>query len=124
MGETVRHGGQCEMRPNVYASLWLHYTYSGPMRAGIRDLKTHLSAYLECVKRGESLDITDRGRVIAHVIPATAAAIPAELIERMAKGQITWSGTRLEAKMPSTRLHGSGPTLAEIVSEQRDSGEA
>lgn len=35
--------------------------------AGIRELKAHLSSYLQEVQRGEALLITDRGRVVAEV---------------------------------------------------------
>jgi antitoxin (DNA-binding transcriptional repressor) of toxin-antitoxin stability system len=41
--------------------------------AGIRELKTHLSRYLRQVAGGETILVTDRGRVIAEVRPPGAA---------------------------------------------------
>jgi prevent-host-death family protein len=37
---------------------------------GIRELRENLSAHLARVRRGQSVTITERGRVIAEIIPA------------------------------------------------------
>ena len=37
---------------------------------GIRVLKQQLSAYLRRVQAGEAMEITDRGRVVAEILPA------------------------------------------------------
>lgn len=37
---------------------------------GVRELKAKLSAYLHKVEAGEALEITDRGRPIAEIVPA------------------------------------------------------
>ena len=58
--------------------------------AGIRELKARLSAYLREVQHGETVLVTERGRVVAELRPpgsADAAATPAErryqaLVER------------------------------------------
>lgn len=42
--------------------------------AGIRELKAHLSSYLQEVQRGEALFIMDRGRIVAEVRPPGASA--------------------------------------------------
>lgn len=39
---------------------------------GIRELKLRLSAYLRQVKAGEAVQVTDRGQVVAEIIPARA----------------------------------------------------
>ncbi len=39
------------------------------LSAGIKDLKNNLSRYLSRVKNGENLLITERGKVIARIIP-------------------------------------------------------
>lgn len=41
---------------------------------GIRDLKTHLSGYLHRVEQGERILVTDRGRVVAELIPPGASS--------------------------------------------------
>ncbi|HEY3360086.1 MAG TPA: type II toxin-antitoxin system Phd/YefM family antitoxin [Polyangia bacterium] len=40
---------------------------------GVRDLKTHLSAHLRDVARGDLILVTDRGRVVAELRPPGAA---------------------------------------------------
>lgn len=43
---------------------------------GVRDLSHHTSRYLARVKAGQSLEVTERGRVIAVIMPAGADAAP------------------------------------------------
>lgn len=38
-------------------------------KIGIRELKIHLSQYLKEVKKGEDVLITERGKIIAQIIP-------------------------------------------------------
>jgi prevent-host-death family protein len=38
-------------------------------RIGVRELRQHASRYLERVARGESLEVTDRGRPVARLVP-------------------------------------------------------
>lgn len=52
-------------------------------RVGVRELRQNLSKYLERVKEGEALVVTERGRQVARLIPAGVAAEPyAALAER------------------------------------------
>ncbi len=37
---------------------------------GVRELRQNLSRYLERVKAGEALDVTERGRLVARLSPA------------------------------------------------------
>ena len=41
---------------------------------GVRELRQNLSRYLERVKDGEALVVTERGRVVARLVPAGAVA--------------------------------------------------
>jgi prevent-host-death family protein len=38
-------------------------------RIGVRDLRQHASRYLARVAGGETLEVTDRGRAVAHLVP-------------------------------------------------------
>ncbi len=38
-------------------------------RIGVRELRQHASQYLARVERGENLEITDRGRAVAMLVP-------------------------------------------------------
>jgi prevent-host-death family protein len=43
-------------------------------RVGIRELRQNLSRYLDRVKEGESLEVTEHGRIVARLSPSGAAA--------------------------------------------------
>lgn len=43
-------------------------------RIGVRELRQHASRYLERVAQGESLEVTDRGRPVARLVPITVDA--------------------------------------------------
>jgi prevent-host-death family protein len=43
-------------------------------RIGVRELRQHASRYLARVARGEVLEITDRGRAVARMVPIKADA--------------------------------------------------
>lgn len=40
-------------------------------RIGVRELRQHASRYLARVAQGESLEVTDRGRPVARLVPIT-----------------------------------------------------
>lgn len=46
------------------------------MKVGIRELSHNTSRYLARVKAGESLEVTEHGRVIAEITPAVSARPP------------------------------------------------
>lgn len=43
-------------------------------RVGVRELRQHASRYLARVAGGETLEVTDRGRAVAHLVPVRADA--------------------------------------------------
>ena len=43
-------------------------------RVGVRELRQNLSRYLDRVKRGEELVVTERGEQVARLIPSTSDA--------------------------------------------------
>ncbi len=38
---------------------------------GVRELRQHASRYLERVRQGETLEVTDRGRPVARLVPVS-----------------------------------------------------
>jgi prevent-host-death family protein len=77
------------------------------LSAGIKDLKNNLSKYLHRVKRGEDLLITERGKVVARIIPENHRKM--ELLETL-RPLIT-EGL---VKMPSRKLNKDIPSPAEV----------
>jgi prevent-host-death family protein len=49
-------------------------------RVGVRELRQNLSVYLERVIAGESLEVTDRGRAVALLVPLRPGAT---LVDRL-----------------------------------------
>ncbi len=87
-----------------------------PTRVGVRELRQNLSRYLERVKIGEELVVTERGREVARLIPLSTQAY-AELSSRT--GATAPTG-RLE--QVATRLHAPGApagTTDDFLAESR-----
>jgi prevent-host-death family protein len=69
-------------------------------RVGVRELRQNLSVYLERVVAGERFEVTDRGSVVAMLIPIPPAAT---LVERLvAEGRAT-PATRDGRALPPLR---------------------
>jgi antitoxin (DNA-binding transcriptional repressor) of toxin-antitoxin stability system len=49
-----------------------------PRRIGIRELRQHASVYVDLVERGYTVDITNRGRLVAQMIPVRQPDSPLE----------------------------------------------
>jgi len=57
--------------------------------AGVAELKARLSKYLEAVKAGEEVIVTEHGKAIARVVPYTrSGATPAEYEDMIRAGLI------------------------------------
>lgn len=56
---------------------------------GVRELKESLSETLRAVSRGEQIRVTLRGRAVADLVPAGAAAQDDRLRELVAAGRVT-----------------------------------
>ena len=85
-----------------------------PTMVGVRELRDHLSRYLEEVKRGRHLVVTDHGRRVARLVPADD--VPDRLSELIEDGraQAPRSGSR---RLPPL-VKGSG-AVSDLVVEQR-----
>lgn len=83
------------------------------MEVGVRELRNNLSRYLDRVRCGEEVVVTDRGRAIARVLPVGAERTLDRLI---AEGVVT------PARQPKRR--GAKPvraagTASDLVADQR-----
>lgn len=80
---------------------------------GIRELKAHLSAYVRAAKAGERVTITDRGVVVAQIVPAEGDAA----LQRLIDAGLAMPPAHRARAVPEP-LSTAGP-VSEIVSEQR-----
>ncbi len=69
-------------------------------RVGVRELRQNLSVYLERVIAGERFEVTDRGSVVAMLIPIPPAAT---LVERLVAGGRATPATQDGRSLPPLR---------------------
>jgi prevent-host-death family protein len=84
------------------------------MEAGVRQLRDHLSRYLDLVRGGEEVTVTDHGKAVARLVPLDR---PRPLDRLIAEGLVT---PRETAKRPRTKapIKARG-TVSDLVAEQR-----
>ena len=58
----------------------VHHTTSNlpEQRIGIRELRQHASVYVDLVEQGYTVDITNRGRLVAQMVPVRDPGSPLE----------------------------------------------
>jgi prevent-host-death family protein len=91
-------------------------------RSSVSDLKAHLSAHLGRVKRGEEILVTERGRPIARLVPATGAEGMDERMKRLvAAGAVRPPVRALSSELlkPSPVKDPRGLVLAALLEERR-----
>ena len=47
-------------------------------RIGIRELRQHASVYVDLVEKGQIVEVTNRGRLVARLVPAQEVESPLE----------------------------------------------
>lgn len=82
---------------------------------GIRDLKNGLSRYIERVRAGEEVIVTDRGRPVARLTAVDEATD--RLAELVAAGVVRPPSRRARHR-PGPRIAAKGP-VSDLVDEQR-----
>lgn len=89
---------------------------------GIRELKTHLSKYLRNVKNGGEVIISERGRVVARIIPANKRSKPpleAILLKLSEEGKIILPTVYKKSSPPLSRKKIEGSPFSDAVREGR-----
>jgi prevent-host-death family protein len=85
---------------------------------GIRELKARLSNYVQQVKAGTTLVITERGKPVGRIVPIKPS-VTAQIQDLLQTGLVAWSGRRLEPKTPMVRIRGK-QTVADLLLENRE----
>lgn len=88
------------------------HTYG--MEVGVRELRDQLSRYLELVRDGQEVTVTDHGKAVARLVPLSR---PRPLDRLIAEGLVIPGAS---AKRPRTRrpIKARG-TVSDLVAEQR-----
>ena len=84
-------------------------------KVGVRELRQNLSVYLRRVKKGEALEVTERGQAVALLVPLPESD---SLVERLiASGRATRPiGDLLDIPPPQGE---TSTTLSEALAETR-----
>ncbi len=89
-------------------------------RIGVRELRQHASRYLALVKAGETVEVTERGQLVALLAPPGRA--------RNTRDQLVASGRLVPATSPNGRLRSpcpvpvatGEPTNQELLDAERE----
>jgi prevent-host-death family protein len=84
------------------------------MEAGVRELRDHLSRYLNIVRDGQEVTVTDHGTAVARLVPLDR---PRPLDRLIAEGLVEpATSTKRPRTSPSITPEG---TVSDLVAEQR-----
>ena len=83
------------------------------MEVGVRELRNNLSRYLDRVREGEEVLVTDRGRAVARVLPVSGERTIDRLIR---EGKVTPAKTRKRTRPRPAKTAG---TVSDLIAEQR-----
>jgi len=88
---------------------------------GARELKARLGRYLQIVREGGTVLVTDRGRPLGRIVPDGERTPTVEERAKAAVGAglAHWSGHKPSLRRPSAKLRDGG-TVAALVSEGRE----
>jgi prevent-host-death family protein len=85
-------------------------------RIGVRELRQHASRYLEQVKAGEIVEVTERGTLVALLVPPTPSVTVRDQL--IASGRLlpAKNAFRLPERRPVSRQEATG---TEVLTELR-----
>jgi prevent-host-death family protein len=84
------------------------------VEVGIRDLRNHLSRYLEAVRAGDELIVTDHGAAVARILPLGEGR---RLDRLIAEGVVSARASQTRRR-PRQRTKASR-SVSELVADQR-----
>jgi prevent-host-death family protein len=85
-------------------------------QVGVRELRQNLSVYLARIARGETLEVTDRGRAVAILAPLRRQS---SALERMATAGLVIAAAGDLLDLPRPRRAPKGFNAAKALAEQR-----
>jgi len=85
---------------------------------GVQELQTHLNRYLQLVKAGEIILITEQGEPIGLLVPSRLP-LEARMQALIQTGLVAWSGRKLAPITPVAEVRGRR-TVADMLLEDRE----
>ena len=112
---------RCIVMGDCATMCYMSETEGRPARVGVRELRQNLSVYLDRVKAGETLEVTEHGDPVAQLGPRQSK--PLSVLDQMIlEGRATRAthDHRLTPPPPPPPPGYDGPTLTEILLRMRD----
>ena len=85
---------------------------------GIPELKTRLGMYMDRVRGGATIIITDRGQPAGHIIPIQPSP-HARIQELVQASSVAWSGRKPARRAPLAHVR-VGRAVADLLGEERE----
>jgi len=92
----------------------LRKRHNDGMEAGVRELRDHLSRYLNAVRDGQEVIVTDHGKAVARLVPLDQ---PRTLDRLIAEGIVT--PARTPKRPRAARGIAAKGTVSDLVADQR-----
>jgi prevent-host-death family protein len=90
------------------------------IEVNVRELKSRLSHYLRKLEEGEEIKITRRGKTVGTIVPTPEDdRLRAKLEELESRGILRMSKGKLSPPRRRAKLIGEGPTISEMILEDR-----
>lgn len=109
--------GCCVATIQCTSWLWCRKVVVMTEQVGVRELRDQLSSYLDRVRHGEQIEVTDRGRPVAMLIPLPDDR--RELAELIASGTVTPAKRPWRPGRPRVTVPSGEPSLSEVLDELR-----
>jgi prevent-host-death family protein len=87
------------------------------IRVGTRELRNRFSEYLRRVKKGETIIVTEHGKVVAELGPAKQS-VEERIWAMVEAGLADWNGKKPEYYQPKI-VNRTGKLMSDIVVEDR-----
>jgi prevent-host-death family protein len=89
-----------------------------PESIGIRELRQNASRYVAMAKAGQRVPVTERGKLVAYLVPAEE---PRSVFEQMvAAGQVRQASGNLRDLLPPPPAEPGERPLSEVLQQMRD----
>lgn len=86
------------------------------LKIGVRELRQHASRYLDRVKAGETVEVTERGRLIALLQPVTGTGAARERL--IAGGRLVPAAAPFQVPRPVKARPGT-PSTGDVLDDLR-----
>ena len=90
-------------------------------RVGVRELRQNLSVYLDRVKDGETLEVTEHGYAVARLTPLPPD--PVSILDRLVSEGRAWPAQGTFAELgppPAVRLPRGAPSVTQTLLDMRE----